>query len=55
MNGDLYAAWDVLSVLIVMGFTIGVVVAIIVGAIRIGWQLAPWLFFGALLIWFFGG
>jgi len=55
MNGDLYAAWDVLSVLIVMGFTIGVVVAIIVGAIRIGWQLAPWLFVGALLIWFFGG
>jgi len=55
MNGDLYAAWDVLSVLIVMGFTIGVVLAIIVGAIRIGWQLAPWLFVGALLIWFFGG
>jgi len=55
MNGDLYAAWDVLSVLIVMGFTIGVVVAIVVGAIRIGWQLAPWLFVGALLIWFFGG
>jgi len=52
MNGDLYAAWDVLSVLIVMGFTIGVVVAIVVGAIRIGWQLAPWLFVGALLIWF---
>lgn len=55
MNGDLYAAWDVLSVLIVMGFTIGVVLAIVVGAIRIGWQLAPWLFVGALLIWFFGG
>ena len=55
MNGDFYAAWDILSVLIVSGLLIGVVLAVIAGAIRIGWQLAPWIFVGALLLWFFQG
>jgi hypothetical protein len=24
------------------------------GAIKIGWQFAPWLFVGAALVWLFG-
>ena len=55
MAGDLTMAWDALSVLIVMGFTIGIVIAVVVGAIRLGWQLAPYVFIGAALVWFFGG
>lgn len=55
MNGDIQVAWDVLQVLIVMGFTIGIVLAVVVGAIKIGWQLAPYIFIAAALLWFFGG
>ena len=55
MNGDIQLAWELLQPLILMGFTIGVVVAIVVGAVRIGWQLAPWIFLGAAMLWFFGG
>ena len=47
--------WDVISVLLVTGLLIGIVAAVIVGAIRIGWQLAPWLVGIAFLVWMFGG
>lgn len=53
MGGDLQLAWDVLNPLIILGFTIGVVLAVVFGAIKIGWQFAPWIFIGAMLIWFF--
>ena len=52
MGGDLQLAWDVLQPLIILGFTIGVVLAVVFGAIKIGWQFAPWIFIGALLVWF---
>ena len=47
-------AWATLEPLIALGFLIGVVLAVVFGAIRIGWQLAPFVFVGALLVWFFG-
>jgi len=55
MNGDISLAWDMLQYLIIVGFVIGVVLAVVGGAIRIGWQFAPWIFIGAMLLWFFGG
>ena len=55
MGGDVQLAWDVIQPLIILGFTIGVVLAIVVGAAKIGWKLAPWIFIGAGLLWFFGG
>ena len=55
MGGDLQLAWDILQPLIILGFTVGVVLAVIAGAIKIGWQLAPYIFVGAALLWFFGG
>lgn len=55
MGGDFGLAWAALEPLIMMGFTIGVVLAVIFGAVRIGWSLAPYIVIGALLIWFFGG
>ena len=55
MNGDIGLAWDMLQYLVIIGFTIGVVFAVMFGAIRIGWQYAPYIFIGALLLWFFGG
>ena len=55
MGGDLMMAWDALSVLIVTGFMIGIVIAVVVGAVRIGWALAPWIFGAAALLWLFGG
>jgi prepilin signal peptidase PulO-like enzyme (type II secretory pathway) len=55
MGGDLSLAWEALVPLIAVGFTIGVVLAVIFGAIKIGWNFAPYIFVGALLVWFFGG
>ena len=52
MGADFGMAWGVLETLIILGFTIGVVAAVVIGAARIGWQLAPWIFVGALLVWF---
>ena len=48
----LYNMWDVISVLIVLGLMIGIVGAVFVGALRIGWQLAPWIVIGAFVVWF---
>ena len=53
MGGDFQVAWEALLPLIMAGFTVGVVLAIIVGAIRVGWKLAPWIIVAAGLVWFF--
>ena len=55
MGGDFQAAWEVLVFLLSVGFVLGVILAVIFGAIRIGWKLAPFVFVGALLVWFLGG
>ena len=44
MGGDLSLAWEALVPLIAVGFTIGVVLAVIFGAIKIGWNFAPYIF-----------
>jgi len=46
-----YSIWDVLQSLIIIGFTIGVSVMVIVSALRLGWLLAPYIFIGAFVIW----
>jgi Na+/phosphate symporter len=46
-----YSMWDVLQSLIIIGFTIGVSVMVIVSALRLGWLLAPYIFIGAFVIW----
>lgn len=48
----LYNMWDIMSVLIVAGLMLGIVAAVTFGAIRIGWQLAPWIVVGAFVVWF---
>jgi hypothetical protein len=44
--------WDIISVLVIAGLMIGIVCAVLIGAIRIGWQLAPWIIVGAFVVWF---
>jgi len=48
-----YNAWQVAEPLILGGFTVGIVLAIIFGAIKIGWRFAPYIFIGAMLVWIF--
>ena len=55
MGGDLELAWYVLQPLIIWSFTVGVVLAIIFGVIKLGWKYAPWIVVISALIWFFGG
>ena len=43
--------WDIMSMLIVLGLMLGIVGAVTFGAIRIGWQLAPWIVTGAFVVW----
>jgi len=39
----LYDKMDIVLHLLAMGFTIAVVVAVIVAGIRLGWALMPWI------------
>jgi hypothetical protein len=50
-----YSQWDVLTSLIIMGFTIGVVLMVVSSALRLGWMLAPYIFIGAFIVWFISG
>jgi hypothetical protein len=50
-----YSQWDVLTSLIIMGFTIGVVLMVASSALRLGWMLAPYIFIGAFIVWFMSG
>jgi len=52
MGGDVGLAWDVLQPLILLGVTIGVVLAVVFGFIKIGFQYAPWIAIAAFLVWF---
>lgn len=45
--------WATLEPLIILGITVGVVLAVMFGAVRIGWKFAPWIVLGAMLVWFF--
>jgi hypothetical protein len=45
--------WDIVSVLLVVGLLLGIVGAVFIGAVRIGWQLAPYLVGVAFIVWFF--
>jgi Mg/Co/Ni transporter MgtE len=47
--------WDIISVLLVTGLMVGIVAAVVIGAVRIGWAIAPWLVGFAFLVWLFGG
>lgn len=51
----LYNIWDIISVLAVVGLMLGIVFAVLIGAIRIGWRLAPWIVTAAFIIWVVGG
>lgn len=55
MNGDFSLAWDIVQVLIIIGFLIGVIGAVVIGSIRIGWQFAPWIVLISVIIYLFGG
>ena len=49
--------FDLLNALIPLiqfAFLAAVVVFVIVAAVRVGWELAPWIFIGALIVYLFG-
>lgn len=39
----LYDKWDLFLHLLAFGFTVAVVVAVIVAGVRLGWQMMPWI------------
>ena len=44
---------DILLGLLAMGFSIAMVVVVIVAAARVGWKLAPWVLGLGFLAWVF--
>lgn len=50
---ELNQAVDILTVLITIGFMLGVILTVMAAAARIGWMLAPYLFFVAAIVWLF--
>ena len=47
----LYDKWDMLVSLLGMGFSIALVVVVIVAAVRLGWRFWPWVLGVGLLAW----
>lgn len=44
--------WATLEPLVLIGITVGVVLAVIFGSIKIGWKFAPWIVLFGLIIMF---
>ena len=47
----LYDKWDMLISLLGMGFSIALVVVVIVAAVKLGWRFWPWVLGVGLLAW----
>ena len=47
----LYDKWDMLVSLLGMGFSIALVVVVIVAAVKLGWRFWPWVLGIGLLAW----
>ena len=47
----LYDKWDMLVSLLGMGFSIALVVVVIVAAVKLGWRFYPWVLGVGLLAW----
>ena len=52
MDGNFEFAWDVLQVLLVIGFMLGVIAAVVGGAFKIGSQFAWVVVVIAAIVWF---
>ena len=51
-NGELIVdKFDMIMNLLSIGFTIGIVVFVIVAAAKIGWKLAPWVLGLGFIAW----
>jgi len=53
MDGNLELAWTTIEILAFIGVMFGIVLAIIFGFAKLGYQYAPWIVAIALLIWYF--
>ena len=47
----LYDKWDMLVSLLGMGFSIALIVVVIVAAVKLGWRFWPWVLGVGLLAW----
>jgi len=55
MGGEFDLAWQSLQILAIMGVMLGVVVGILIGFAKLGFQYAPFIVVCAVLVWYFGG
>ena len=53
MDGNFDLAWTTLEWLAFFGVMFGVVVAIVFGFAKLGFEYAPWIVAVAFLVWFF--
>jgi|TARA_B100000073_G_C23524031_1_gene489229 hypothetical protein len=53
MDGNLELAWTTIEILAFIGVMFGIVLAIVFGFAKLGYQYAPWIVAIALLIWYF--
>ena len=45
--------WDIITSMLSMGFTIALVIVVIVAAIKLGWKLWPWVLVAGALAFMF--
>lgn len=54
--GDFEILWDKLDMftsLLAMGFSIALVVVVVVASVKLGWRFWPWVLGAGLLAWLF--
>tara|TARA_B100000614_G_scaffold240405_1_gene240735 strand:- start:96 stop:260 length:165 start_codon:yes stop_codon:yes gene_type:complete len=53
MDGNLELAWTTIEILAFIGVMLGVVVGIVFGFAKLGFQYAPFIVAVAVLVWYF--
>jgi hypothetical protein len=48
----LWDKWDIFTSLLALGFSVALVVVVVVAGARLGWRFWPWILLAGLIAWF---
>jgi type IV secretory pathway VirB3-like protein len=52
MNGEIDLAWAAIQGAMVLGVSLGMIVAVMIAMGKLAWRHAPWLVIFAFVVWF---
>jgi hypothetical protein len=48
----LWDKWDIFTSLLALGFSVALVVVVVVAGARLGWRFWPWILLAGVIAWF---